>query len=108
MIKDWAKKAMEKMGKLVFRPIILFYCSIVLALSMTKEMVGLVKANKERIFYCLGTALIFLALGFRIGLTRILKLNSFSQGQVLLLLGLIGLGTFLILAGWITSLRENN
>jgi len=39
MIKDWAKKAMEKMGKLVFRPIILFYCSIVLALSMTKEMV---------------------------------------------------------------------
>ena len=99
-----AEKVARKIGKLISRPIILFVCWFILAFNMAGKMIGFVKANKEKVFYALGAALIFLALGIRIGLTRILKLNSFSQGQVLLLLDLIGLGTFLILAGWITSL----
>ena len=59
-----------------------------------------------RVFYSLGAGLIFLALGIRVGLTKILKISFFSQGQVLLLVGLIGLGVVLILTGWIVSSYE--
>jgi len=107
-IRDWGKKEMKKIGKLISLPIILCACCIILAFDIARKIFGLTNKKRrikmKKMIY-LGVGFLALAVAIRIGLTMLLKVSSFSFEQVLVFLILIGSGTGLMFAGLVVSLK---